>query len=183
MSNCISNSKHHLVKHLVKLRDDRDYRYKMREFLLEGKKSIRDIWKKFTPKYIFSTNAKEALILQHHRSQDSNTRFQLVSSAILHKIADSQHPENVLAVFPFPHWVQDHSSSKNKKMHRILEDNQVPSIDLKASVLDGKKYLLALDSVQDPGNVGTLFRTALILGWEGIFLVGLENYSPPLVTS
>jgi len=36
--------------------------------------------------------------------------------------------------------------------------------------LVGKKWILVLDEVQDPGNLGTLVRTALALGWEGVFL-------------
>ena len=31
--------------------------------------------------------------------------------------------------------------------------------------------LLVLDGVQDPGNLGTLLRTALALGWQGVFLL------------
>lgn len=31
--------------------------------------------------------------------------------------------------------------------------------------------LLALDAVSDPGNLGTLTRTALALGWDGIFFL------------
>lgn len=33
------------------------------------------------------------------------------------------------------------------------------------------KRLLVLDGVQDPGNLGTLLRTALALGWQGAFLL------------
>ncbi len=36
--------------------------------------------------------------------------------------------------------------------------------------LKGKEKLLALEGVQDPGNIGTLTRTALALGFEGLFL-------------
>ncbi len=36
--------------------------------------------------------------------------------------------------------------------------------------LSRKKRILILDGLSDPGNVGTLFRTALALGWEGVFL-------------
>lgn len=32
------------------------------------------------------------------------------------------------------------------------------------------RRILALDRVQDPGNVGTLLRTASALGWDGVFL-------------
>jgi TrmH family RNA methyltransferase len=31
--------------------------------------------------------------------------------------------------------------------------------------------LLILDGISDPGNLGTLFRTALALGWQGIYLL------------
>lgn len=31
----------------------------------------------------------------------------------------------------------------------------------------GKKRILILDQISDPGNLGTLFRAALALGWEG----------------
>ena len=36
--------------------------------------------------------------------------------------------------------------------------------------LDGRRYL-ALDGVQDPGNVGTILRTADALGADGVFLL------------
>ena len=38
------------------------------------------------------------------------------------------------------------------------------------STLTGKQKILALDQINDPGNLGTLIRTALALGWEGVFL-------------
>ena len=36
--------------------------------------------------------------------------------------------------------------------------------------LGKKKLILVLDGISDPGNLGTLIRTALAFGWEGIFL-------------
>lgn len=33
------------------------------------------------------------------------------------------------------------------------------------------KKLLVLDRIQDPGNIGTIFRSALAFGWDGIFLL------------
>ena len=34
------------------------------------------------------------------------------------------------------------------------------------------RRLLVLDAVRDPGNVGTLIRTAHVLGWSAVFLLG-----------
>lgn len=39
------------------------------------------------------------------------------------------------------------------------------------SALNKASSILALDGVSDPGNLGTLMRTALGLGWDGIFLL------------
>ena len=40
----------------------------------------------------------------------------------------------------------------------------------KPADLSQKKFLLALDGIADPGNLGTLIRTAYALGWDGIFI-------------
>ena len=50
--------------------------------------------------------------------------------------------------------------------------------------LTGDRYLV-LDGVQDPGNVGTIWRTADALGADGLILVGncADPYSPKVVRS
>lgn len=50
--------------------------------------------------------------------------------------------------------------------------------------LEGRRYLV-LDGVQDPGNVGTIWRTADALGADGLILVGncADPYSPKVVRS
>ena len=40
-----------------------------------------------------------------------------------------------------------------------------------ASDLSMKNRVLVLDKIADPGNLGTLLRTALAFGWEGVFLL------------
>ncbi|NGX54883.1 MAG: 23S rRNA (adenosine(1067)-2'-O)-methyltransferase [Chlamydiae bacterium] len=67
----------------------------------------------------------------------------LVSEEILKKITALPAPEGVVAEFPLP----------------------------KPASLKGKQWILALDQLSDPGNLGTLLRTALALGWEGVFLL------------
>lgn len=36
--------------------------------------------------------------------------------------------------------------------------------------LSNKRYILILDRIADPGNLGTILRSALALGWEGVIL-------------
>ncbi len=50
-------------------------------------------------------------------------------------------------------------------------------------VVAAEKRVLILDNVRDPGNVGTLLRTARSLGWSGVVLLKgtAELYSPKVV--
>lgn len=67
----------------------------------------------------------------------------IVNEDVLKKISGTLHPEGILAEVSLP--VQD--------------------------TLEKKTHLIALDGIQDPGNLGTLLRTALALGWNGAFLL------------
>ncbi len=64
------------------------------------------------------------------------------TSEILKKITGLQEPEGVAAEIALPE-------------KGLVENNQ---------------FLLVLDGISDPGNLGTLLRTALALGWDGVFL-------------
>jgi TrmH family RNA methyltransferase len=63
-----------------------------------------------------------------------------VSDEELRKVSFLQHPQQVIGVFPIPS-------------------------SLKAETMDFSSLTLALDGVQDPGNVGTIIRIA---DWFGI---------------
>lgn len=69
--------------------------------------------------------------------------FYTISDAVLNKITGTVEPEGVVAEVPLP----------------------------QEASLQGIARLLVLDRIQDPGNMGTLLRTALALGWEGAFLL------------
>ena len=67
-----------------------------------------------------------------------------VSEPELEKLADTEHPQGVVAVIELPH-------------PRIEEIQLTPGA-----------VVLVLDGVQDPGNVGTILRTAHGLGAAGV---------------
>ncbi|HRW58115.1 MAG TPA: RNA methyltransferase [Chlamydiales bacterium] len=82
-------------------------------------------------------------------TKDLPTQIDLTSSlvirtttAIMKKITGLESPEELAAVAPMP-------SFKS---------------------LEGFSSLLIIDEIQDPGNLGTLFRTALAFGFKGIIL-------------
>jgi TrmH family RNA methyltransferase len=67
----------------------------------------------------------------------------IVNEAIMRKVSGSQNPEGIIAEVDMP----------------------------EAASFTGLKWIIALDGVSDPGNLGTLLRTALALGWEGAFIL------------
>lgn len=65
----------------------------------------------------------------------------------------------------------------------VLFVGKIPSLTA-PEILPGSRYLV-LDGVQDPGNVGTIWRTADALGADGLILVNgcADPFSPKTVRS
>ncbi|HVY42336.1 MAG TPA: RNA methyltransferase [Hyphomicrobiaceae bacterium] len=80
-----------------------------------------------------------------------------VSEAVLAKLASKENPQSVMAVF---------------------EQRWAPVPDSRSVPRDGT--WLVLEEVRDPGNLGTIIRTADAVGAQGVVLVGpsCDPYSP-----
>ncbi len=84
-----------------------------------------------------------------------------LESSELHHITDAQNPQALVAVCEIPEFVAlDTISKKNGN-------------------------ILYLDRIQDPGNLGTLLRTALWFGFEAVILAKgtADPYQPKVVRS
>ena len=127
----ITSLQHPIVKHFVKLRENKKFRYENKQIVLAGIKQVeeaKDLEILLTKKnFAHSLKAKEQYI---------------VTDAILKKVTGLETPEPASATVPMPSFQS----------------------------LQGKKWILAIDGISDPGNLGTLIRTALALGFEGAFL-------------
>lgn len=126
-------------------------RRKERQFIVEGPKIIADILdrKVFEPLWLGGTEKylklhKEDLI---YRWSVPNGNINLCSPADLKFISTLSSPSEVIAVFRMPSF--DNEDFLNKPLPSGL-------------------YLL-LDGVQDPGNLGTIVRTAHWFGIDKIF--------------
>lgn len=107
--------------------------------------------KKLVTESVQRQKIQTLLVEIHHPvpSDLSAEEILLVTPEILKKVTGLENPEPLAAEVALP----------------------------KQQTLQGKRYLLALDGVADPGNLGTLLRTALALGWEGAFI--LEGCADP----
>jgi TrmH family RNA methyltransferase len=90
--------------------------------------------------------------------EQNGVRFDLVSDAELEELADTEHPQGVVAVIEPRRWA--------------LEDIAVAA----------GSPVVVLDGVQDPGNVGTILRSSLGLGASGVIaLKGTAELGNPKV--
>lgn len=133
----VTSLQHPVVKHLVKLRQNRDYRYEYQTLVLEGNKIIEEVCQKSPAKTLLAYD--ETQIPKGVCADE----ILIVNEAIMHKISGMQTPEGLIAEIAMP----------------------------QSASLKGLKSIVAFDGITDPGNEGTLIRTALALGWQGVFIV------------
>ncbi len=87
----------------------------------------------------------------------AGVRLEEVDAPELDRLADTEHPQGIVAVVEPPRWSLDH-------------------------MRPGNGAVLVLDAVQDPGNVGTMLRTAFALGAAGVVaLPGTAELGNPKV--
>lgn len=100
--------------------------------------------------------ARGAALLEALRARNVTTIT--ITDQELEKLADTDTPQGIIAIIAPPRWA----------LHHIT--------------VAAKRPVLILDAVQDPGNVGTLVRTAAGLGAAGVIaLPGTAELANPKV--
>ena len=124
--------------------EQKKYRRREGVFVAEGTKVVGDLLQRYRPEAVFATADWQA---------PAGITPQLVTDDELRRISFLQHPQQVLALFPLP--VSCQPSTVNC---------QPSTVNCKPSTVNSE-LSLALDGVQDPGNLGTIIRIA---DWFGI---------------
>lgn len=95
---------------------------------------------------VMKTHRAKRLIVTHPDKtieKPNADEILVVTEAIIKKITQVESPEGILAEFSMP------ETRPLTKVNRLLVS----------------------DRIQDPGNLGTLIRSALAFGWDGLFLL------------
>jgi TrmH family RNA methyltransferase len=141
------------------------YRSAERKFIVEGKKSINEaILSKYSPEVVFVSTAfikeSEAYIADLH---SKNLIIKEVTEIDFKKLSDTETPQGVSAVF------------KNKK--------EFSKSSLKEFLKSDRNLAIYLDSISDPGNLGTIIRNADWFNISDIFMNSncVELYNPKVI--
>ena len=148
------------VKSAAELKQKK-YRQQQGLFLAEGLRTMEEAVASKTVVSIFYTAIEDdrtRSVLEEAAAQQ--LKLYCVSDAVMKKIADTDTPQGIIAVC---------------KMQNVTLDK----------LLSKGEMLLVLDRVGDPGNLGTMLRTADAAGIGGVVLLKgcVDIYAPKTVRS
>lgn len=142
----ITSKENSLIKHICKLREKK-YRNEYNQYLIEGVKLLKEaIEEHANIEYIIiSEEAKSSeLVEKYLKKVLQSTEYIQVPNNIFKLISEVERPQGVLAV-----------------IRKNLEDIKIDY---------SQDIILALDGIQDPGNLGTIIRTADSVGLTQILI-------------
>jgi RNA methyltransferase, TrmH family len=142
----ITSSVNPLVKLVKQLATRRRVRHKERLFLIEGERALRtaiDNEARIHTIVIDAERGGEVSTALADVRQGSAHRTVEMPHALFTSIADSEHPQPILAIAHMP----------------------------RMSIPDNPSGVIILDAVQDPGNLGTIIRTARAAEVDGVVLL------------
>lgn len=158
----ITSTSNGKVKRLVNLKKKRKARDEEKVFLVEGIRMFREVpKKKLREVYVSESFYKKEKDVVEKVLDGSGAVLEILSDTVFGYVSDTRTPQGVLCVAG--------------QMDYTLE-----------KVLDGEMtHLLVLDNLQDPGNMGTIVRTAEGAGVTGIVMSHdcVDIYNPKVIRS
>lgn len=136
----ISSSKNEKIKDLVKLQTAKG-RKKAGMYLLEGEHLVEEAIKEKAPIELIVVTSNRLEDYQNLLSQ-TDVQVLVVSQEVFHKLSMTETTQGILAVV------------------KIVKQESLP--------YSGR--FIVLDAVQDPGNLGTIVRTADAAGFDAVVL-------------
>lgn len=152
----ISSLTNRKVKRIRRLQTDRRYRQREKAFVVEGTRWLLELNRsQHSPELILCTEAWRRVDEHNIILQRFSAQIQVVTDEIMAAISATQTPPGVLAVVPM----------------QPLSLPQEPSL------------VLILDAVTNPGNMGTMLRSAGAAGVDVVFLASdcVDLYNPKVL--
>lgn len=159
----ISSNKNPLIKEIRSL-NKKKHRWENRLFIIEGLKIIEEaISNEIKIKNIIISDSfleTEEGICFYKRISHINNLVK-VNDSLFKSISDTENPQGIMAICEF----------------NIRDISEIDNFE--------KPFMLFLDGIQDPGNMGTIIRTADAFNLDGLILGqgSVDPYNPKVVRS
>lgn len=123
------------------------YRVKENKFIVEGKKILQEAIKSiYLCEIIIITNEFAENEKSYLENIPQNIRIEIVKNSEFQKLKDTVSPQGIVAVFS--------KITDEKKDIQKIED----------------RFLICLDNISDPGNLGTILRNCDWFGFKDVLL-------------
>lgn len=166
----IESRKNEYIRHLRKLGKSRSYRELHREFLCDGRSLLADA---------LQAGAVITSILWKEGQSEGQAVIEESEMSGRHELPVPLRKSGILRQYAAPSDLFDYVSS--------LENSPGPVFTVRMSGREERPAgsAIILEDVQDPGNVGTVLRTAAALGIDAVVLCGdcADIYNPKTVRS
>ena len=176
----ITSTSNQQMKHILQLQKKSKTRYEQRVFVVEGPKMAFEAPKGWVEKlYVSESFYKDA----GNAARLTEYDYEVVSDSVLKAVSDTQTPQGILALVKMPTYSLEEFLTQientDGKMERSCTGNDVEGMNRNVP------HLLILESIQDPGNLGTMLRTGEGAGISGIIMnkTTVDVFNPKTIRS
>ena len=146
------------IKRLIQLQKKSEARNEEKVFLVEGLRMFQEVPEKQVQKVYISET------LYNRKKQELNLdrfSYEILSDGVFQHVSDTKTPQGILCVV-------------NQQKYDMKELLSTPN-----------PFFMVLDNLQDPGNLGTIVRTAEAAGVDAVFLSkeSVDIYNPKTIRS
>ena len=167
----ITSTSNPRVKNLIQLQKKGKARREQQVFVVEGIKMVLEAPKERLKEiYMSESFSKDEAHFKEARKKaaESGCFLEILSDKVFKEASDTMTPQGIMAVV----------SMKTFTWQNLLSDTY-------GKGQKKEKLLLVLESLQDPGNLGTILRTGEGAGIDGVILnrTSVDPYMPKVIRS
>ena len=163
----ITSANNQQMKQVAALLKKAKERREKKSFVVEGPKMVQEApanWLKavyVSEFFMEKAENKELLKQLEVRCGSVQAPFEVVADSVFKSVSDTQTPQGIMAIVQMPEY----------EMSQLLQGE--------------KTHLLILESIQDPGNLGTMVRTGEGAGITGVIMnkTTVDLFNPKTIRS
>lgn len=164
------------IKNCIKFAKSAKERRKADVFIVEGIRMFSEI-----PKELLVETYVTESFYEKYEEELSRVEYELVSEHVMSAMTDTKTPQGVVSVVKRLHY----SPEQVCGFERMDLDTASSGLASNDSRKESVPLIMALENLQDPGNLGTIVRTAEGAGVSGILMSRetVDIYNPKVVRS
>lgn len=186
----ISSSQSNIIKRVQLLLQKRKKRYEFQQTIAEGPRIIFDLLSfqktqttnaKIIHQIIISTDyfkEYETKLLDHLNNYENSPQIIQATPDVFQLCTDTVTSQGIIAICNIPEYNDNNKNDNNSDSDGQHQQRQEHGTNV-------SKFYLILDNISDPGNMGTLLRSSVGAGIDGIYLIHncCDPYSPKAIRS